>query len=337
VSVANGWRWLPNSVLVRVGAQDAGITNSMESIIFVPWTSPHFGKFILGGWDALLSAPYLAVLLGASLLVLVISLIRSRRFWKQEHVILIAYILTALAHLQFGRIGHFYRYDAYLVALGVFVLAFSAAGLFSALWQWMASSRTKAIRGGIVLLFTLQLTIPLLTRSFLALPLIPKASQNIYQQQYQMGLFLQRYYDGKTVAANDVGAICFLADIHLVDLVGLASADIYRLKELHEFDTDRVLRLCDARHVNIVVAYAVWLEFEGLSGYQREWKQVGAWKIDDNVVCGSNIVSFYAVHEAEKQRLSKSLQSFSMTLPPRVGYWVRSDVASDSSGTLKHP
>jgi hypothetical protein len=73
LSVANGWRWLPNSVLVRAGAQDAGITNSMESIIFVPWTSPHFGKSILGGWFALLSAPYLAVLLGASVLILVIS------------------------------------------------------------------------------------------------------------------------------------------------------------------------------------------------------------------------------------------------------------------------
>jgi hypothetical protein len=337
VSVANGWRWLPNSVLVRAGAQDAGITNSMESIIFVPWTSPHFGKFILGGWNALLGAPYLAVLLGASLLVLVISLIGARRFWKQEHVILIAYILTALAHLQFGRIGHFYRYDAYLVALGIFVLAFSMVGLFNALRQWMSSSRTKAIGGGIVLLLTLQLTIPLLTRSFLALPLIPKASQNIYQQQYQMGLFLQRYYGGQTVAANDVGAICFLADIHLVDLVGLASVDIYRLKELREFNTERVLRLCDAKHVNIVVAYAVWLEFEGLSGYQREWKQVGAWKIANNVVCGSNIVSFYAVRTAEELPLIQSLRSFSTTLPPGVGYWVKSDVAPDSSGTLKHP
>jgi hypothetical protein len=335
VSVANGWHWLPNSVLIRASAQDSGITNSMESIIVVPLTSPHFRRFMLTGWNALLDAPYLAVLIGASVVILAISWTRSKRFWTQHHVMLLAYIVTALAHVQFGRIGHFYRYDAYLVALGVFVLAVSAVDLFGALKQWMATSSVKAIGGSIILLLTLQLTIPLLTRSFLALPLIPTASQNIYQQQYQMGLFLQRYYSGKTIAANDIGAICFLADIHLVDLVGLASADIYQLRQSNQFTTDQVLSLCDKKQVSIAVAYAVWLEFEGLSGYQREWKQVGAWKINDNVVCGSNIVSYYAVRTAEELPLIQSLRSFSTTLPPGVGYWVKSDVASDSSGSGK--
>jgi hypothetical protein len=152
-----------------------------------------------------------------------------------------------------------------------------------------------------------------------------------------MGLFLKRHYNGKTIAANDVGAICFLADIHLVDLVGLASADIYQLRQSNQFTTDQVLSLCDKKQVSIVVAYAVWLQFEGLLGYQREWKRVGAWKIEDDVVCGSNVVSFYAVHEAEEQPLIKNLQSFSMTLPPGVGFWVRSDVTSDSSGIWEHP
>jgi len=332
ISVANGWRWLPNSILVRAGAQDSGI-NSMDSIVLVPLTSPQFRKFILTRWNTILDAPYLAVLLGSAVLILVYSWRRSKRFWTQEHVMLVSYILVVLAHVQFGRVGQFFRYEAYLIALGIFVLARCSVGLFGVLKQWMATSRARAVGGAIVLLLALQLTVPLLTRCIVALPLIPPASRNIYQQQYQMGLFLQRYYNDGTVAANDIGAICFLADVHLVDLVGLASADIYRLRESNEFNTDQVLNLCDRKQVSVVIAYALWLDFEGLSGFRRAWTRVGAWKINDNVVCGSDVVSFYAAKPDQERPLTENLRRFSMTLPPGVGYWVRSDVVPDSSGT----
>jgi hypothetical protein len=334
VSVAHGWQWLPNSILVRAGIVDSGI-NSMKSIVVVPLASPGIWQFLLRGWNSLLDAPFLAVLVGGSILALGISWHRSRRLWKLEHIMLVSYVITALAHLQFGRIGNFFRYEAYLVALGVFVLAFSTVGLFGALRQWMGTSRMKAFGGSVILLLLLQLTIPLFTRSLVSLSLVPIASQNIYQQQYQMGLFLRKYYAGKVIAANDIGAISFLADIHLVDLVGLASADIYRLRESNRFNTEHVLRLCSQKQVNIVVAYAIWLQFEGISECRREWKREGEWKISNDVVSGSNVVSFYAAKTGEERSLIRDLRAFSMTLPPNIGYRVVSDVASDSSGAAK--
>jgi 4-amino-4-deoxy-L-arabinose transferase-like glycosyltransferase len=334
VSVAHGWQWLPNSILVRAGAVDFGI-NSMKSIIMVPPASRNVWQFLLRGWNSLLGAPFLAVLIAGSILVLGISWRRSRRLWKIEHIMLAAYVVAALAHVQFGRIGYFFRYEAYLVALGVFVLPISVVGLLGALKQWMASSRMKALGGAAILLLSLQLTIPLFTRSLVSLPLVPIASQNIYQQQYQMGLFLRKYYSGKVIAANDIGAICFLADIHLVDLVGLASVDIYRLRESNEFNTGQMLRLCNQKDVSIVVAYAAWLHMEGLSGYQQGWKREGEWKIENNVVCGNDVVSFYATQTAEERPLMENLLAFSKTLPPNVGYRVTSDIPSDSSGVGK--
>lgn len=325
LSVAYGWRWLPNSILVRGNIEGKGFFNSMESVIVVPWKSPHFWSSFTVAWDALASAPYLAVLIGVSLVLALNSWLRIRQFWKMEHVVAIAYVVAAFAHLQFGRIGFFFRYDAYLVALGLFVLAITTVGLFGALKQWMATNRSRAVAGSIVLLVAIQLPIPLLVRSFLALPSIPTASRNIYEQQYQMGLFLKQYYTGQTIAANDIGAICYLADIHLVDLIGLASADIYHLREIDEFNADRVLPLCDQRHVSIAIAYEVWLEFSGMRGYEREWKKVGAWKIRDDIVCGSNVVTFFAVEPSEEQRLTANLRAFSKTLPADVGYWVKSD------------
>lgn len=335
ISVAHGWRWLPNSILVRGNIQSTGMFNSIESIVVVPWKSPDFWKYTTVAWEALLSAPYLVVLIGGSLLLLAVSWKRSRQVWKLEHVVLIVYAIAALAHLQFGRLGFFFRYDAYLVSLGIFVLAIGSVGLFDALKQWMATNRTRAVAGGGILLLAIQLPIPLLVRSFLSIPLIPLASQNIYEQQYQMGLFLKQHYEGKTVAANDVGAICYLADIHLVDLVGLASADIYQLREANEFAADRVLRLCDDRNVSIAIAYEIWLEQSGLQELRRQWKKIGMWKIEENIVCGSNIVTFFAVGPSEEEPLVENLRTFSRTLPHGVGYWVRSDIPPDTSKTRR--
>jgi hypothetical protein len=37
----------------------------------------------------------------------------------------------------------------------------------------------------------------------------PKATTNIYEQQYQMGLFIKEFYENKSIVANDIGAINF--------------------------------------------------------------------------------------------------------------------------------
>jgi hypothetical protein len=46
---------------------------------------------------------------------------------------------------------------------------------------------------------------------------------------------------------------------------------------------------------------------------------VGEWAIQDNVVCGGSVVSFYAVKPTEKERLISNLHLFSFMLPPTVG------------------
>ncbi|HEY6952738.1 MAG TPA: hypothetical protein VI758_10045, partial [Bacteroidota bacterium] len=211
ISVAHGSRWLPNSILIRGDVHHTGIFNSAESVLFVPLSSPNFGNFILGWWHGFILAPYLGALVGASALVLAISWFRSKKFWKSEHVLLLTYVAAAAAHLQFGRTGHFYRYDAYLVTLGIFVLSIPLSEVFASLVRWMVKNVSRTLIGSVAILLSLQMLFPLMTRSFLAFPLIPAASRNIYEQQYQMGLFLKRYYQGKAVAANDIGAITFLA------------------------------------------------------------------------------------------------------------------------------
>ena len=150
-----------------------------------------------------------------------------------------------------------------------------------------------------------------------------------------MGLFLQRYYNGKGVAANDIGAICYLADIHLVDLVGLGSADIYQLRKSNTFTTERVQQLCYNRGVSLAIAYELWLQLGGMPGFERKWKVVGRWRVPEDIVCGSDVVSFLAVDPAGEQQLKQNFLSFSRTLPHDVGIWWTPDrsPATPSTGT----
>ncbi len=57
-------------------------------------------------------------------------------------------------------------------------------------------------------------------------------SKNIYEQQIQSARFLKKYYNRSKVVANDIGAICYFSDIHLLDIAGLGS------KEMIAFNTN---------------------------------------------------------------------------------------------------
>jgi hypothetical protein len=147
---------------------------------------------------------------------------------------------------------------------------------------------------------------------------IPLACRNIYEQQYQMGLFLQRFYPKSAVAVNDIGAVSFLGDVHILDLVGLANADVLQLKMEGSYTTQQIYQLSRTKDVTIAIVYEPWFRLENLQGVPSEWKKVGVWKINDNIVCGCDVVSFYAVKTSEQEHLTHNLHLFSSMLPKSV-------------------
>jgi len=50
----------------------------------------------------------------------------------------------------------------------------------------------------------------------------------------------------------------------------------------------------------------------------KEWNRIGQWKISNNVVCGSETVSIYAVDPSETNRLMDNLKDFQNQLPKIV-------------------
>ncbi len=142
-----------------------------------------------------------------------------------------------------------------------------------------------------------------------------RGTKNIYEQQYQMAVFLNKFYSGKSVAANDIGAINYYADIKCLDLIGIGSKEIMKEKINNELNSEKIDKISREKNVQIAILYDDWFSRVGLPS---EWSKVGEWKIEDNFICGSDKISFYAVDKDERFNLIRNLASFSGTLPPGV-------------------
>ena len=131
-----------------------------------------------------------------------------------------------------------------------------------------------------------------------------------------MGLFLNKFYQGESVAANDIGAINYLADIKCLDLWGLGSSEVAELMIQGRYNTQEIYDLAKQKQVKIAVVYDHW--FKEYGGIPPAWIKAGEWKISNNIICGGDAVSFYAVNTSEVDNLNKNLRTFSSFLPKDV-------------------
>jgi hypothetical protein len=291
VSLAHGWYALPNPVILK-GALGEGLAG-WRRIALVPF---------LGGWGELVRTPHVLALV---VLAAVTLLARWRSPSSREGTLLIVFIGAALLHLQYARTGWFYRYEAYLVALGIVAAAVALDGLGDRVRpRWLPAALASAV------------ALVCAVRGVRAHVETPRAVGNIYEQQIQMGRFLARYYPGASVAANDIGAIDWLADLRVLDLWGLASREVAEAKLTGRYTTVGIVELARSRGVRVAVIYERWLDSAG--GVPPEWVRAGRWRVASNVVLGDRTVAFYGVDTAEAAALADRLRAFAPELPAGV-------------------
>ena len=305
ISVSHGWFWLPSSVLLK------GVFPNLTSV------SGLVLSLIISAFVNLDLAPHVFVLLIAVLLFYILACDKGRSPFESRQVMGAILLVTALPHVEFVQVGRLFRYDAYLFALGVLFLASQFPIVMSGL-PTLASFSGRLVpkylaAGGLALL----LFFPLVMKGTRLLWLLPQCTTNIFEQQYQMGVFINQYYQGSTVALNDVGAVNFLADIHCLDLWGLANRAVTSAKRTHNFHTRDIASLSRQAGVRIAIVYDHWFAGE-VGGLPAEWVRVGQWTIRNNVVVAGDTVSFYAVNASEVSHLSQCLREFSVRLPQDV-------------------
>jgi hypothetical protein len=312
-SLSQGWSFLPNSLLIKysgIGGSGPAALWGVLARPFQPITD--IDVLRLPVWQSL------------AVIVLAMLLLRARTvplrgFWDDRLLPAVLFLMVAALHSAGITVEMFFRYQAYLNALGIW--AIGCVGL--PLVDWAAVRRHTAVAIAAACAAIL-VAIPLGSLAVQAMWKTPLASRNIWQQQYQMGLFLRDYFPQGRVAANDIGAIDFLADLHLTDLFGLASQPVMQAKlggAWHIHLAGTLDRLTAADGVRIAVLYDNWFDpnpVTGRASVPLQWVQVAAWTIPDNVVCGGATVTWYAVVPDDAAALRSALVAFSAGLPPGV-------------------
>jgi hypothetical protein len=308
-SLHHGSLFWPNSLLLKA-APPALDTPEAVRAFATAWLSQ------------LLGAPHLLVVLVAGLVPFLLS---SREARAPVRMWLAAFAVTLLLHLEFARVGWFYRYEAYLVVCGIAVATLALARLRHG--RAALSVRAQALAGVAVL----AVAAPLVYRGAVAMSLTPRATANVYQQQVQMARFVRRYYAGAGVAVNDIGAVAYYGGASVLDLWGLADLAVLRAKREGRYTSAVMDSLARARQVRLAIVYPGWLRPYG--GVPPSWIETGRWTTPRNVVLGDATVSFYALSDDEADALRVHLREFGTLLPRGV----RQEIAPDRGSALAFP
>jgi hypothetical protein len=313
VSVKHGWYLLPNSVLLK------GNVTQLLAILkeSAPFSEVYLRALVklLGvqAYRNVLTVPCVAFLPVVVLLPIILWPQSECGPWEPRRVLEALFIGTFFLHAQFGRTGWLFRYEAYLVAFAVFVAVWARRWAQGRSTQ-VAGQGAGLMRGTAIGILAALPCIALVERAAVAALHSVEGSRNIYEQQFQMGLFLRDYYPGENVTAQDVGAINYLADIRCVDIWGLASLEPLAMSVGGTFEKNVADRWSGG--IGIAVVYKDTLESRG--GVPPTWVEVGAWTIESNTVAGGSTVTFYAVDPAKADALVASLRGFGPRLPPTV-------------------
>lgn len=309
ISVLNGWSFLPNSLIIK-----SSIIKS--SINTISNTAPDLTKFYSNYIPKTITSliTYSMAIISAILLLILATFRfkKSKTIWEVPTLWLVITGTLILIQLIFVNNDWMLRYTAYLVVLGLIAITLGVSDHIpeKLYFNFNKKSMTKYL--GIILLIILLLS-PFAIKMY-DLAITPQATNNIYEQQYQMALFLKEYYPNESIAANDIGLINYDTNIKCLDLVGLSSNDIAQAHENDTFDASEVYKLANQHNVKIAIIYDEWWTGDVPSS----WIKVGEWTTPHNIILGGSTVSFYATSPQYENELIQNLKSFSPKLPEDI-------------------
>ncbi|MBK5297979.1 MAG: hypothetical protein JJE40_12545 [Vicinamibacteria bacterium] len=300
-SVAHGGLVLPNSVLMKSGPGRFSTLAAGISAVATDWLA-------IGSLFA--RPPQLVLTLGVLIGLLLAPSARvtsaSRTGWLAA-----LFLGTSLLHACLVKVEWFFRYEAYLMALGLLAVA----GVGSIVeWPVGTERNRKAPWHPATAPLLVLLALPLAIRGLTALATTVPAAESIYGQQVQMGHFFQRFYPGRPVAVNDIGAVAWYSSSPLLDIVGLASQPVADLKRQNALDAVALGTLADEHAVEAIAVY----EKPFAAILPASWVKVGEWTVSNSVGVSNGAVAFLARTDGDAQRLRRALDTYAVMLPDGV-------------------
>ncbi len=302
VNLGMGWNFLPNSIVMKSALVSGDWVKTAQQIF------KRLQGQLMG--ESQMVVPFV-LSLGAFL-----NVARNRNpFACYEGIALFTYLSAAVMHGACASIGWFYRYEGYLLALAFLALASPAAQWFSELklsWKNQRFAERVLSRG--LLAVCLGLVLIAFHRNAASIGEIVPGAKNLFSQQYQMGVFLNDYYSGETVAANDIGVMNFLSDIHCLDMMGLGSMEPLFANRQGRWGPVFIDSWLRQHQTSVVVIYESWYR----QVIPPSWIKVGEWTVSEKVTVADSTVSFFALTQYDADLLRKRLEEFTPRLPEDV-------------------
>ncbi len=266
------------------------------------------GAWKLKAFQVLVENQYMLVVVGFLTIATVVLLLRKKPpnaglAWMPASV-----IAMILIHLQLAQLGWFYRYEGYLVILGVTV----SGVLLPPLRDWARTLPVAFVLPVYVLLGFA--TLPLAWRASRAGGEIVRAAGNIHDQQFQMAALTRYLGEGARVGVNDLGAVSFLSDARVLDLWGLGDNKIARAKVNREFGADVLKTRIEETRTDYVICYPSW--FGDDEKLPAALIPVSSWKLENNLICGSDTVVFYGTSPEAAGKLAAAMAAYRAELEP---------------------
>jgi hypothetical protein len=275
---------IPSSVLLKAGSQGGGVLSA-----------------VMGRAITFHSSDRPFVLLYA--LIICLMFWYTKRHDQSLRVFFVPVTFSLLAHLAAGAYGGFYRYEVYAVVTAVVAMMFVFARLRAAGQLPIPAG----ILAGLVITVLLQVDFPY---AYAALS-TPSASRSIYSQQYQMRRFARDYYR-QPVGVNDLGLVAYDNDRYTLDLFGLGSEEVRKLKVEREYGSKAMAELTDRHGVGLVMIYPQWFP-----QIPANWTEVAVLHTPPGGTAAYPDVHFYATGRRDAG-VYDALTRFSQSLPSGV-------------------
>jgi hypothetical protein len=297
---SNGLGFLPTSVMAK--------SDIMR-------TSGSVGALLLTLYGNIVLSPQGNLLLLGTVFLVSAALNSSRP--NHERGLALTVGMALALHLTFGRVGAYFRYEAYLAAAAILTLIHLHRDWLHGAFRAGGSVASRVAATGSLVAVSMGYAF--------ALASTPLAANNIYDQQYQLHRFVVDYYKGP-VAVNDLGQVAFRNPYYVLDFWGLGSAEAQRYR-LHEPGGQWMQRLCREHGVELILIYDDWFPNRPAS-----WVRLGHLKLlRPKITPAEADVQFYARDEASAERVRAALSSFSGTLPDGAAFVATTDPNSNNT------
>ena len=281
---------LPNSILEKSSiAKDQGFLHLIVENLKNIFKNPR-GNLLL--YSAI-------ILLGSALFI---------RKFNKDRMLALTGLLAVTLHLVVGRCDGSNRYELYIWTYALLIIIYLLGyRIFQPIIE-RGEHKDLAKIFFILTAFAAAGCMPYLVN----IVTIPLASNNIFEQQFQMHRFATEYYK-KPVAVNDIGLVSYNNAYYVLDLWGLASNEALKLR-FKSNNLDWMDKLAVSKNVELAMIYDSWF-----NEVPENWIKVGSLFLGrTRIGAASEKVSFYALNKNSYTDITKKLIEFQKILPHGV-------------------